>query len=59
MTVVKDEEVKPVIEKTVGQVLGFKTYADGTLLRSKITKRIYVIVNGKLAKIANLKELAK
>ena len=59
LTVVKDEEVKPVIEKTVGQVLGFKTYADGTLLRSKITKRIYVIVNGKLAKIANLKELAK
>ncbi len=41
-----------------GQVLGEKTYGDGTLLRGS-DKKIYIVVGGKLKQIATLKELAK
>ncbi len=45
-----------------GQVLGVKVYADGTLLRSVETGRIYVIVNGQkqyIPTIAKLKSYGK
>ena len=44
---------------TVGQVLGLKAYAEGTLLRSKTNKKIYVVAKNKLAILASIKELAK
>ncbi len=40
-----------------GQVLGSKTYADGSLLRSILTNKIYYIINGQKKIIRNLAEL--
>lgn len=50
-----------VIAKTpapIQAILGIKTYNDGALLRGS-DKRIYLVNNGQLQYIANLKELAK
>ena len=43
---------------TTGQVLGTKTYADGTLLRNS-KKQIFVIVNGQAQHVKSLADLAK
>jgi hypothetical protein len=46
------------VENGNGQVLGEKTYADGTLLRGS-DKKVYIVVGGKLKQITTLRELAK
>jgi len=53
---VDDSVIKSLLEKK--EVLGDKTYADGTLLKGSDNK-IYVMVNGKLKHITTLAELAK
>jgi len=51
---------KSVIESSDKQVLGVKTYAIGTLIRSITTKRIYVVTGEKsIQHITSLKELVK
>jgi hypothetical protein len=42
----------------IQQVLGQATYADGTLLRGS-DKHIFVVIDGQLKRILNLKELAR
>lgn len=50
--------VKDVTHQPVGQVLGSKVYAEGTLLKGAFG-RIYVVVGDKLYHITSLKELTK
>jgi len=45
-------------EEPEKEVLGEKTYADGTLLRGS-DKKVYLVINGKLKHLASLKELSK
>jgi hypothetical protein len=42
---------------TEGEVLGVKAYANGSLLRSLVTKKIYYIINGQKKLVRNLAEL--
>ena len=48
-----------VVTSTTGQVLGVKTYADGTLLRVKTTKKVYLVSKGRAVLVASVKDLAK
>lgn len=59
-TVVEQVPAQPVVNSgVVGQVLGIKTYANGSLLRSTTTKRIYILEKYQKKWIRTLKELKK